>query len=169
MNFEEAILTALELEERAKQIYLEKADELKSAIATNIFTMLAKEEQGHIDYLNKQLAYWKETGEVNDEKLESAFPQKAFLEEKLEGLVKKTDPADADNEVAIFKMALEIEIKISKLYRELVATLPENTRFLFEGFLEIEECHEAIIQAEISSAVGSGVWFDIMEFDQEAG
>ena len=40
---------------------------------------------------------------------------------------------------------------------------------LFARFLEIEAGHQAIVEAEISSVKGLGVWFDMDEFRLEAG
>lgn len=169
MNFEEAIKTAIELEESIRDIYRENAKNLKSEIAANVFNLLADEEAGHVKFLYRKLEQWEESGAVTLETLETALPNKELIEQQLEESGYRRDVADIDNEVALFKQALEMETNISKFYREMVTVLPENEVKLFRDFLAIEECHEAVIQAEISSAIGSGVWFDIMEFDQEAG
>jgi hypothetical protein len=51
----------------------------------------------------------------------------------------------------------------------MVAELPPEGQQLFGRFLEIEEAHAAIVQAEIDSVNGTGFWFDVMEFSLEAG
>jgi hypothetical protein len=40
--------------------------------------------------------------------------------------------------------------------------LPEGQE-LFEHFVEIEDGHLAIVQAEIDSLTGTGAWFDVLE------
>jgi hypothetical protein len=40
---------------------------------------------------------------------------------------------------------------------------------LFQRFVEIEQGHLAIVQAEIDSVSGLGFWFDMREFDLETG
>jgi hypothetical protein len=40
---------------------------------------------------------------------------------------------------------------------------------LFSRFLEIEDGHAAIVQAEMDSVNQSGFWFDLKEFDLEVG
>lgn len=40
---------------------------------------------------------------------------------------------------------------------------------MFRHFLEIEDGHTAIVQAEIDALEGNGFWFDFAEFDLEAG
>ena len=51
----------------------------------------------------------------------------------------------------------------------MVNELPAEARPLFRRFVEIEEGHEKIVQAEIDSVSGLGFWFDIQEFDLSAG
>ena len=42
-------------------------------------------------------------------------------------------------------------------------------RALFQRFLEIEDGHHAIVQAELDAVQGLGYWFDVQEFKLEAG
>ena len=49
----------------------------------------------------------------------------------------------------------------------MVSTLEGDGRALFRRFVEIEEGHQAIVQAEIDSVNGLGVWFDTMELSLE--
>jgi hypothetical protein len=48
-----------------------------------------------------------------------------------------------------------------------VRTLDSEGQQLFERFVEIEEGHKAIVQAEIDCLSGSGFWFDTPEFSLE--
>ena len=73
------------------------------------------------------------------------------------------------SELDLLKTALELERQTSGFYRQLVDTLPTGDRELFARFLEIEQGHLTIVQAEIDNLNGMGTWFDIMEFDLEAG
>jgi len=75
---------------------------------------------------------------------------------------KSSDPEDK-----ILKEALELERQTSAFYAELVAKLEPKYRDLFERFLEIENGHLAIVQAEIDALAGHGHWFDFMEFSLE--
>ena len=49
----------------------------------------------------------------------------------------------------------------------MVSELPPEGRALFERFLEIEQGHVAIVQAEIDAVSGLGFWFDVQEFRLE--
>jgi hypothetical protein len=51
----------------------------------------------------------------------------------------------------------------------MVRELPPEGQSLFSRFLEIEDGHGAIVQAEIDNVKQMGFWFDLKEFDLEAG
>jgi hypothetical protein len=51
----------------------------------------------------------------------------------------------------------------------MVSEMAEERRPLFARFLEIEEGHVAIVEAEIDAVSGAGFWFGIQEFDIETG
>jgi rubrerythrin len=62
-----------------------------------------------------------------------------------------------------------VEIQASNFYKEMVGKLDGAGQQMFARFVEIEEGHLAIVQAEINAVNGLGYWFDIAEFDLEAG
>jgi rubrerythrin len=70
-------------------------------------------------------------------------------------------------EIGFLKEALDLERKTSAFYGELVEKLAPEHRGLFSRFLEIENGHVAIVQAEIDALAGHGHWFDFMEFSLE--
>ena len=49
----------------------------------------------------------------------------------------------------------------------MVSKLDGDGKTLFERFVEIEEGHQAIVQAEIDCVSGLGFWFDTLEFRLE--
>ena len=75
----------------------------------------------------------------------------------------------ATTEVEHLQRALAAEMETSAFYRRMVGELSDERQKLFARFLEIEEGHVAIVQAEIDAVSGSGFWFDMMEFDVEKG
>ena len=54
-------------------------------------------------------------------------------------------------------------------HKQMVATLDAQGQQLFERFVEIEEGHQAVVQAEIDCVTGSGFWFDIGDIRLESG
>ncbi|MCP4726395.1 MAG: hypothetical protein GY863_15225 [bacterium] len=169
MNLEEAIKTAIEYEERVTDIYFENAKKFRNAVPRKIFKVLADEERHHVEYLEAKLKEWQETGKITVDKLETVVPDKATIETNVKQLKKDANKQDFGDEVAIFKKALKLEVATSGFYKRMVEELPPEDRSMFEQFVEIEEGHEAIVQAEIDAALGLGVWFDFMEFSLESG
>ena len=169
MNLEEAIKTALEYENQVRDVYFQEADKLKSPIAKKIFANLGDEEQGHVDYLNHKLKEWQDTGKVTVEKLDTIVPDQAVIDANVKNLKKNPASTILDEEIDSFKKALELETKTSNYYKSLLQDLPKENRSLFDRFVEIEEGHKAIVQAELVNARGLGYWFDFQEFNLEAG
>lgn len=169
MNVEEAITTAIHLENIVMRFYQKHVERLTSTIAQNIFRILANEEAEHIEFLENQRDLWQMCGKVDVGQLKTAIPDKTAIDNMLNQMNVQTEEADLETELEIFKQALSWEKRITQFYSDLVNSLETNDKAFFEGFLDIEAYHEELIQAEISGAVGSGVWFDFMEFDQETG
>ena len=72
---------------------------------------------------------------------------------------------DRGQELDMMRKALALETETSSFYRKMVDELPPDARPLFSRFVEIEEGHLAIVQAEIDYMSGTGFWFDTQEFD----
>ena len=70
-------------------------------------------------------------------------------------------------ELQTLKKALDVELETSNFYKKMVKELPAEGQELFARFVEIEEGHLAIVQAELDYASGTGFWFDFMEFNLE--
>ena len=69
----------------------------------------------------------------------------------------------------MLEKALEVEYETSDFYKRMVLELPVEGQELFVRFVEIEEGHKAIVQAEIDSVTGLGYWFDMPEFNLASG
>ncbi len=80
MNIEESIVTALEYEKKVRDHYLWAAQETDDERSRNFFKTLAKEEQGHVDYLESRLSEWKDRGVISAEPLKTVLPSKEFIE-----------------------------------------------------------------------------------------
>jgi rubrerythrin len=169
MKLEEAIKTALEYESGVHGIYLEATEKTSDPDARRIFKVLCDEEMGHLAYLRQRLEEWEKTGTIVVEKLGTAIPEKKVIREGLQELRQTIKPRPTRHraELEILRKALDAEVKTGKFYREMVATLDGTGQALFQRFVEIEEGHEAIVQAEIDSVSNLGYWFDTPEFRLE--
>lgn len=167
MDLKEALSGAIEYEHKIRDYYAGCAKKVKDGKGQRVFAILAREEQGHVEYLESRLAEWKATGAVKAAELPTILPSAAWVQEEAKKLPKRAAGEAPSAEIDFLKEALELERQTSGFYAELVAKLEPKHRGLFERFLEIENGHLAIVQAEIDALAGHGHWFDIMEFSLE--
>jgi len=168
MTIEEAIQTAIQYEKKVVQVYEDAARESGDETGKKIFSAFVKEEQQHVAYLESRLTEWKATGRVTAASLGTVVPSRERIEagvRTLQDRVKRTAP---EAETRLLKRALDIEVETSAFYARVVRELPSEGRELFERFVEIEQGHQAIVQAEMNAVAGNGYWFDIPEISMEA-
>ena len=171
MTIEEAIKTAIAYEKKVHGAYADAVKKAKDPTAVKVFEVMAKEELGHIAYLESRLGEWQKRGQLASEKLGSILPSKEMVEagiKRARGKL-KGKPAGTTPELGFLQQALAAEEETSAFYRRMVAELPPEGQELFSRFLDIEDGHAAIVKAEIDSVTGLGFWFDVMEFNLEAG
>jgi len=71
-----------------------------------------------------------------------------------------------ETELEMLKKALIMEQETSDFYRRMVDEMETDGDF-FKPFLEIEDGHTAIVQAEIDYLTRTGTFFDFQEFGLE--
>jgi rubrerythrin len=172
MTVEEAIRTALTYETRVREVYAQARTATRDEAGARFLEVLADEEQRHVGYLESRLAEWTATGRISTGALATALPAAGAIREAVKSLRNRLAlPAgDRDEAVGILKRALAVETETSAYYRGLVGSLPDgDARRMFARFLEIEDGHVAIVAAELDSVRGLGFFFDVREFDLEAG
>lgn len=169
MDLKEALSGAIEYEHRIRDYYAGCARTVRDPKGQRVFAILAREEQGHVEYLESRLEEWQANGSVKEAELPTLLPPAAWVLEEARKLANRVDGAEevAREELDSLKEALDLERKTSAFYAELVAKLEPKHRPLFERFLEIENGHVTIVQAEIDALAGHGHWFDFMEFSLE--
>jgi rubrerythrin len=171
MELEEAIKGALQYEQRVHELYLEAEKAATDDVGRRVFGCLAREESGHIAYLNSRLEEWQQNHTITLEKLETVIPCPVDLEKAVTRLKESVEPRENAYvaELGMLQRALKAEIETGEYYQKLVNELPAEHQPLFARFLEIEDGHRAIVQAEIDSVSGLGFWFDSQEFGLERG
>jgi len=167
MTIEEAIKTAIVYETKVRDVYKNSVMGTNDQIGKRIFGLLAKEEQYHLDYLNKRLAEWKANGTVTVVKLQTTIPSKETIEEGVWKLSDKMSTKDFSDEILMLRKAFQVETETSDFYEKMVAELEGDGQKLFANFLEIERGHKLLVQSEIDHLQGRGYWFDFPEFDLE--
>jgi rubrerythrin len=171
MTIEEAIKTAIAYEKKVHASYAAAAKRAEDAMAKKVFLTLAEEELGHVTYLESRLLEWQREGQLSDEKLRTVLPSaeriKAGVKRLRSQVVQRKGNYVA--ELDSLRQALAAEDETSSFYRRMVGELPEQGRNLFSRFLEIEDGHAALVQAEMDNVNQMGFWFDVREFDLEVG
>ena len=167
MTLEEAIKMALEYENKVRDTYFEAARQATDALGRRVFQVLGDEEQGHIDYLNSRLEEWQTTGQVTAERLDTVVPSPNVIESGVARLDSHMQKVDRGSELAMLSKALQLEVETGDFYRRMVEQLGEEGK-LFARFLEIEDGHRAIVQAEIDYLNRTGFFFDFQEFKIES-
>jgi rubrerythrin len=171
MTVEEAIRTAMEYEARVRDVYAEEAAKATDPAAIRVLTLLSREEQGHLDYLIARMRDWTSTGKVSLASLATLIPSGERLAEAAKNLGQRMAMTQAERASALvtLRKAEAAERATAAWYHKVVDELPDATeKAMFARFLEIEEGHAAIVQAEIDSVTGLGFWFDVPEFQLEA-
>ena len=167
MRLDEAILTAIEYETRVRDHYLNSADKIRNSAGRRVFELLASEEQGHVDYLLARLGQWRRDGTVGMFSLTSALPNRDELKKALKTVEHLEPQGILDDERQVLDVALNLEKETSDYYRRLIGQVEGPAREMFQRFLEIEDGHVAMVQAEIDYLSDNGFWFDFTEFNME--
>ncbi len=166
MTIEEAIKTAIEYEKKVRDCYLNNLDDISDEMGRRVFKVLGDEEQGHIDFLESQLAGWEKTGKVSSSNLKSVVPSQEIIKKGVKQLDNKLRENKFETELEMLKKALVLEHETSDFYRKMFNEVDSNSEF-FKPFLEIEDGHTAIVQAEIDYLTNTGMFFDFQEFTME--
>lgn len=169
MNLQQAMVAALDFEKKVRDHYLRGADDILDPRGRRVFATLAKEEQRHVDYLERCLDRWKQAGGVPDVPLESILPDGVtWIEEARKKLsARKDEPVASERELGALAAALRYEKEAGAFYHELVSMLSKEERALFDKFLRTEDGHLALVQAQLDAVQGRGFWFDISQFIQD--
>jgi rubrerythrin len=167
VTVEEAIRTSIEYETRVRDVYNEAVNAAPNDEGRRLFQLMADEEQHHLDYLESKLEQWSTDGTVTADGLTTALPSGAAIEEGAEALRAKVGGKPGRIELQFLQKAHAVERETSSFYARMVEELPDEAKGLFRRFLEIEEGHLTLVQAQIDQALGTGYWFDVREFDLE--
>lgn len=167
MTLEEAIKTAIKFETKIRDLYFEAAKAADDKVGVRTFKALGNDEQHHLDYLNDKFRQWKKTGELNPEKLGSTIPSMEAVSREVAKLESKLTGKDRGLEQQMLSKALKVEIETSRFYKKMVDELTGKGQRMFSNFLEIEQGHINIVQAELDYHMKTGYWFDFKEFDME--
>ena len=164
MLIEQAIKTAIEYEQKVRDIYLKAAEASSNDVGKKVFSALAADEAGHVSFLARQLERWVADNAITWENLKIVVPKAAELKSVEEAL----EPSQRQEELALLEQAREAERQTCDFYEQMVRELPPKGQELFKRFLEVEEDHLNIVQFQIDNLTGTGFWMGWPDFDMEA-
>lgn len=165
MTIEQAIHSAIEFETRVRDTYSAAADQVGTAEARRFFQVMSREEQGHIDYLRSREQEWRSAGTLTAAPVPSALEEESWVRKASENLQASAGDDARTSIVEHLYAALRLEEQASTHYRDLIAAVEHpDAEAMFGHFLEIEDGHIAVVQAEIDFQAGTGVFYDMREF-----
>ncbi len=167
MTVEEAIRTSIEYEASVRDVYGDAVGRAESDGARRFFQLMADEEQHHLDYLEAKLPELSETGAVTSGGLETAIPSRDVIRESVASLGDRLGDNVGRVDIQYLEKAHAVERETCEFYRRMVGELPSEAKALFSRFLEIEDGHLDLVQAQLDLANGTGYWFDVREFNLE--
>jgi len=168
MNLKEAILSALELERKIAKYYDESAQKESEKSGKHFYGFLAKEEEGHINYLEKMLKNYEDSGKIEDKELPTLLKRESWVLEGEESLKETGKKHPGEGEMQRLLKALELEEEATRLYQKLADEFGSEGKKVFKRFLEIEEAHTSLVRAEVDYFNKSGYFYDFPEFSLES-
>jgi len=114
MDLKEALTTAIGFETKVRDHYTKGREAILDPRGKKMFATLAREEQGHLAYLESRLAEWHQTGKVSSPELATAVPSVQWIDQAKAKVAK--DPAGTiavQGEIELLKIALELERQTS--------------------------------------------------------
>ena len=167
MNIENAIKTAIEYELKVCELYSEAELEMKGETSSRLIKALYTDEQNHVKYLEDKLRKYREDGSIVKDEIISTLPSKEELEEEIRKLKTNMTGRTLGDKKKVLSKLLKAEIETSRFYRQMVDALTDEGKELFSRFLEIEDAHVTLVQAELDLYRNTGFWFDNEEIDME--
>jgi rubrerythrin len=163
----EALQLALDTEKKGYRFYMIAAKSSKDPKGREVFEHLAKDEIEHMGVIATIFESltnsepWM-TYEEAVEKYGNTPAEKIIFPDVPE------EPQENFNDIKALEEALEFEKKAVEFYtRQAESSEGEQARAFYNSLIEIEEGHVQIIQAELDSLMGAGVWLGFQEISLE--
>jgi len=163
----EAIQKAIGFESRIHETYRNAADRVKDPAGRRVLQALALDERRHLDYLTDRLNALASKGVLDLDYLDSALKPIPAIHQDENQLGSRLGRDDLGDEKRILSQALKLEIETSRFYQTMSKELTDQGRQLFQRFLQLENEHIDVVQAELDHLSKTGYWFGFKEFDME--
>ena len=167
MRLEQAVQSAISLEGKIRDLYIQSNQECKDEAGKRFFAMLRDDEQYHMDYLKDRLDDLRNRGEMQHPAIKTRIPSAIDIESCVADAEKHLSVEDRGVLQQMLSNALRVEVRTSEFYSKMAYDSEGEIKGMFARFLEIENSHIAAVQAELDFVMSTGYWFGIKEFDME--
>ncbi len=167
MDSAEIFITALQYEEKIRDLYLAGVDIIDDKRGKALFQGLADDEQSHVDFLKYSLDILKRDGEIEVDKLATPIPSQEKILSNIETMKAKIPEKMLGDFKRVLTSALQLELETSAYYLDASKKTEGKIKTILEKFVEIENRHVQVVQVELDYASKSGHWFNFMEISME--
>ena len=167
MDSAEIFITALQYEERIRDLYLSGVDIVDDERGKALFKGLANDEQSHVDFLKYSLDTLKSEGRIEVDQLTTSIPSQENILSNIETMKAKIPKKMLGDVKRVLNSALQMEIETSAYYLDASKKSEGDIKEILERFVEIEDRHIEVVQVELDYASKSGHWFNFMEISME--
>jgi rubrerythrin len=165
MEIREALNTAIEYEKRVVDTYAAALAGISDPAGQRIFKLMEAEEKDHVAYLEAKLGEFLSSGSLSSSDLGTKLPPIEKIKDAVKSLEEKMADADFKSELEMLQKARDIEIETSSFYHRMVEELPDEGKAFFKRFVEIEDGHVALVEAEIEYLQHKGAWLSVDDGD----
>jgi rubrerythrin len=159
--------TALQYEEKIRDLYYDAANSIDDERGKIIFKSLGDDEQSHVDFLNYSLKQLQANLAIDTAQLQTTIPALGLINDNIEKLKAEIPKQMLGDIKTVLNNALKLEKETSNFYRDARDKTEGPIRDILNKFLEIEERHVDVVQIEIDHAMNNGMWFNFMEINLE--
>ena len=150
--------TAILLERRGKAFYSKAANDTGSEAVRKIFTMMAKDEDEHIQFLSMQFAEYEKSGKFAKNNFQTPADDTEALMILSEQVKKEVSAADF--EAAAISAAMDFEMRAVDVYQARAdETADPNEREMYQMLADWERTHYNMLY-RLDEDLKEQVWFD---------
>lgn len=147
MDLKKALQTAIKGELEGRELYKAAAEKTSDKKAKKVFSMLAEEEQKHLDTLVKMAKEYNEGGDISSPDLPSPA---SFEDAESPIFSREFKDKVADFDMTALSIGIKLELESEKFYRDTaMGTGVEEMKTLFNRLAEWEKEHYNYLQKQI--------------------
>ena len=150
---------AILLERRGKAFYATAARQTESEAAKKIFSMMAEEEDEHIEYLSRQFAHYQKTHKFMENEEHVEDPEEEIAMKVLTDKIKSQITA-ASFEAAAISAAMDFESRAVQIYSERAEEAEDPyEKELYQMLADWEKGHHKWLH-KINEDLKEQIWYD---------